>query len=103
MEDKSSPSGDDNGPLFVVIWLLVGLVPIPILLATIPPNGGSPSGNLAILFLFCTGCNLAGGIGCLWHFKKPVARIGLGILLGAFFFLLSWGIVLFEACSHMNI
>jgi hypothetical protein len=106
MENKPDPGGEDNRAVFITIWLLVGLAPIPILLAAVPANGGRPAWSWVdpmALFLFCATCNLVGGIGCLRYLRDPAARIFLGVLLGAFFFLLSWGIVVFQACSHMNI
>jgi len=83
------------------LWLVVGLLPIPILLLTMGSNS-SKNGAPFILILCCL-LNLVGGIGCLSSVKNPVVRVCCGLLLAGLFFVLSCAIVLFQACSHMNI
>jgi hypothetical protein len=102
MNDETNPK--EKNPMIAICWLVVGLAPIPILLSVMSSNGAHPSWiNPIYLFLFCALLNLIGGIGCLTDVKDSGTRMGFGILLGIFFFLLTWGIVLFQACSHMNI
>ncbi len=89
-------------PAHTFIWLLVGLVPIPILLAV--ASSRTPDRSLVIpLLVICPLCNLCGGIGCLGGIKNIAVRIILGISLGALFFLLTLAVAIFQACSHMNI
>ena len=51
------------------------------------------------MLIVCALCNLLGGLGCLGGIKNIVVRIILGIFLGIFFFLLSWIVAAFHACS----
>jgi hypothetical protein len=83
------------------LWIIVGLLPIPILLTLAGSN--QPRPGAPIILILCTLCNLVGGIGCLGSMKNLALRTVLGVLLGGVFFVLSWGIALFQACSHMNI
>jgi hypothetical protein len=101
---RKLPPGQNDSPGkhgFGALWVIVGLLPIPILLTLVASNQPRPS--FPIVLILCALCNLFGGIGCLRSMKEPVSRILLGIMLGGVFFVLSWGIVLFQACSHMNI
>ena len=102
MENDVDPDPNKRNPAFAILWLLIGLAPIPILLSLMAFPSPRRS-SFGYVFVFCTFCNLAGGFGCVAGIKDVGARIGLGILLAIFFFLLSWGIVLFQACSHMSI
>lgn len=101
MDNPSDPNANRKGSVPGVVWLLVGLAPIPILLAlgSAQPRPHRGAGYIIILCVFC---NLAGGIGCLTGVKDGVVRAFAGLLLGGFFFLLTLGVALFQACSHMN-
>lgn len=101
MENEPAPGGDNQGDGMAFLWLLVGLAPILILLSVLKPGGFRP--DPLILFLVCTACNLLGGFGCVGKTKDPVSRVVFGMLLSFLFFVLCWGIVLLQACSHMNI
>jgi hypothetical protein len=88
-----------HNPGLAMMWLLVGLVPIPVLLVLVSQN--PPNRSWApVVFIVCAICNLCGGLGCLGGIKNVAVRILLGIFLGVFFFLLSWLVAAFEACSH---
>jgi hypothetical protein len=103
MQEENEPAGGpvkpEPDPAFAFTWLLVGLVPIPILLVFASSNPPNPTYAPYVL-VGCAICNLCGGLGCLGRLKNIGVRIILGILLGVFFFLLSWIVALFEACSH---
>jgi hypothetical protein len=103
MSDETNPNPKEKNPIVAFVWLLVGLAPILILLITTslyPP----PYHNWAgVVILVCVLCNLLGGIGCVRSVKDGALRLFLGILLAGFFFLLSLAVVVFQACSHMNI
>jgi hypothetical protein len=101
MSDEPNPNPNEKNPLITLLWLAVGLAPVFILLSITSSPGPRPS--LGLVLIVCAICNLLGGIGCLRSIKDVGKRVGLGILLAGFFFALSWGIVLFQACSHMNI
>jgi hypothetical protein len=102
MDQKPEGPENNNKSNYAFLWLIVGLAPIGILLFVLPANGGRPSIDPGLLLLFCIICNLMGGIGCLGGVKDAGTRIGLGLLLAGFFFVLTLGVVLFQACSHMN-
>jgi hypothetical protein len=89
-------------PASALVWLMVGLAPIPILLMFVSSNSSNaPNQTWApVVLIVCGLCNLCGGLGCLGRIKNMGVRVVLGIFLGIFFFLLSWLIALFEACSH---
>ena len=95
----AEPINAENIPSFTIIWLLVGLLPIPVLLAFVSPNQSNRA-LLPVVTIICALCNLCGGIGCLGRIKDAVMRAVLGICLGIFFFLLSWLVAVFEACSQ---
>ena len=87
---------------YAFLWLLVGLVPIPLLLIAVTPNGGPNRALGSALLIICPICCLCGGIGCLGGIKSIPVRIILGLLLAVFFFGLAAMVALFQACSHMN-
>ena len=99
MNDERDPNRKEHNPAFIFVWLLIGLAPIPILLAMVSSRTPQPAWAISI-FLFCVACNLCGGIGCLAGIKNTALRIILGFFLAAFFFVLSWIIAIFQACSH---
>jgi|ERR1017187_7260726 hypothetical protein len=104
MENDSDSNPRNTSPKFGFIWLLVGLAPIPILLSALPADRARRAWvNPVFLLILCATCNRVGGIGSLSSLKDAALRIILGILLAGFFSALSWGIVLFQACSHMHI
>ena len=103
MNNEPEPGKDPKSSDFIFIWLVIGLLPIPILLSALSPNGGRPSWMGPWVLIVCGLMNLVGGIGCMSGLKDPAGRVALGFLLGCFFFALSWGLALFQACSHMNI
>jgi hypothetical protein len=97
----SNPKGKERNAAFAFLWLLVGLVPIPILLVFASSQKPSPHPDLAIAVLIvCALCNLCGGLGCLGGIKNVAVRVIFGIFLGIFLFLLSWLVALLEMCSH---
>jgi hypothetical protein len=96
---NNEPAKTEYNPAFAFLWLFVGLVPIPILLVFVSSNPPNRSWAPVVLIV-CAVCNLCGGLGCLGRIKNVAVRIILGIFLGIFFFLLSWLIAAFEACSH---
>jgi len=89
----------EYNPAYALAWLMVGLVPIPILLVFASSNPPNRSWGTAV-FIICASCNLCGGLGCLGRLKIVGVRIILGLFLGLFFFLLSWLLAAFAACSH---
>jgi hypothetical protein len=104
MSDEPNQNPKEKDPAIAFMWLLVGLAPIVILLSVLSPSGARPTWiNPAYLLIFCAMLNLLGGFGCVRGVKDGGLRLLFGILLAGFFFVLSWGIVLFQACSHMNI
>jgi hypothetical protein len=97
--DGPHPNQYQSDPAFAFLWLLVGLAPIPFLLAIISSKSGPTLLNPIVVFLVCALCNLVGGFGCVRSIKNGALRVILGLFLGAFFFVLSWGIAFFQACS----
>jgi hypothetical protein len=91
-----------HNPASTMLWLTVGLAPIPILLVFVSGNSGrAPDPALAlVVVLVCGACNLGGGLGCLGRINNIGVRVVLGLFLGIFFFLLSWVIAAYEACSR---
>jgi hypothetical protein len=86
-----------------ILWLPVGLVPIPVLLVMFSLNSKPSSWAVVVVLVACVACHLLGGFGCVGGIKNTAVRIILGIFLALFFFLLTAVVVLFQACSHMNI
>jgi hypothetical protein len=101
MDNEANPDPQGTAGVVALFWLLVGLAPVLVLLGFMSHQRPFPSWGVYI-FLGCAVCNLLGGIGCLSSLKSG-NRVIFGVLLGGFFFVLSWGMVLFQACSHMNI
>ena len=93
------PAQTECDLVFAVMWLLVGLAPIPVML--IFASSSTPKSSLFPAILV-TGaiCSLCGGLGCVAQIKNSGARIILGIFLGIFFLLFSWLAAVFVACSH---
>ena len=89
----------ERNPMFAVMWLLIGLAPIPVMLIFASSNTPKSSLFPAILVIGAV-CNLCGGLGCLAQIKNSGTRIILGIFLGIFFLLFSWLVAVFVACSH---
>ena len=100
MSDETDPKKKENDAAVTFIWLIVGLAPTLILLAMV--SAKRPEGFVPVLFI-CAACNLLGGLGCTRRIKDGIVRVFLGLLLAGFFFILSWVVALFQACSHMNI
>ena len=96
---NSTPNEKEYNPVPAFLWLLVGLAPIPILLAVISSRRSNSTWGATVL-IACALCNLLGGLGCLGGVKNIGVRIILGIFLAIVFFLLSWIIAAFQACSH---
>ena len=103
MDQKPEPPEKNDKSAFALLWLMVGLVPIAILLSFPSTNGGPPFTHPGLILILCGICNVVGGIGCVSGVKDPGTRLTLGLLLAGFFFVLSWGVALFQACSHMSI
>lgn len=100
---ENNPDQDSKGAMLAFFWLLVGLAPILIYLVVFAPDSPHPKWlNPMFLFVFCALCNLFGGFGCVREVKNEAARVLLGLFLGAFFFVLSWVVAVFQACSHMG-
>ena len=91
----------EHNPASAFLWLLVGLAPVPILLAVVSSRTPQPSLVIPLLII-CPLCNLCGGIGCLGGIQNVAVRIILGLFLAVFFLGLSLFIAVFEACSHMG-
>ena len=102
MNHQPEPNNSKDKGGLAMLWVLVGLLPIPILFVATDSRAPHPGFFPAGLVL-CVLCNLAGGIGCLQSVKHPVARVFFGLLLSGVFFVLSCIVALFQACSHMNI
>jgi hypothetical protein len=102
--DGPHPNQYQSDPAFAFLWLLVGLAPILILLVIMTSGGGRPRGlDPAAVFLVCALCNLVGGFGCVRSVKNGALRVIFGLFLAAIFFVLSWVIAIFQACSgHMG-
>lgn len=96
--DPQRPEAPEPGN--AIFWLLLGLAPIPILLVTMqyPSRALGP-----VVVTGCAACNLIGALGCLRGIRELGARVFLALLLGGAFFVLSWIVVLYQACSHMNL
>ena len=95
-------SEKEYNPVPAFLWLLVGLAPIPVLLALISSQGRHDSWVAAIL-IGCALCNLLVGLGCLGGIKNVGVRVILGLFLAVFLFLLSWIVAVFHACSGASI
>jgi hypothetical protein len=93
------PNQHQSDPAFAFLWLLVGLAPIPILLVIISSKNAPRLLDPIAVFFVCTLCNLVGGFGCVRSVKNVALRVILGLFLGAIFFVLSWVIAIFQACS----
>jgi hypothetical protein len=103
MADGSNSNPNGKNPLIAFLWLLVGLAPILILLVTTSLSAPPYHTWAGAIILVCVLCNLFGGIGCVRNVKDGALRLFLGIILAGFSFLLSLAVVVFQACSHMNI
>lgn len=101
-EQKSDPKAKSG--FVTLIWLIVGLAPIPILLLAVSAAGASQgaTGGVSLLIL-CVICNLLGGFGCARNVKDSVSRIFLGLSLSGCFFVLCVIVAVFQACAHMQI
>ena len=83
---------------YTILWLLVGLAPIPIFLIGMPLIIHMTTFP-AILFGICALFSLAGGLGCVGGIQRPGVRVIVGLFLALFFLLLSWTVAAFQACS----
>jgi hypothetical protein len=102
MENRPDPNKITKPSEYGFVWLLVGLLPIPILLLVFSAKGEPPAWlNPVVLLIFCVACNLVGGIGCLSSVKSAPVRIICGILLACVLFVVSLVVVVFRACSSM--
>ena len=86
---------------YTILWLLVGLAPIPIFLIGIPLIVHTTTFP-AILFGVCALCSLVGGVGCAGGIKNIGLRVLTGLFLAGFFLLLSWVVAAFQACSNTH-
>jgi hypothetical protein len=103
MESRPDPNRITKSSEYGFVWLLVGLLPIPILLSVFSAKGEPPAWpNPVVLLIFCVACNLVGGIGCLSSVKNVAVRIICGILLACVLFAMNLVVVVFQACSHMH-
>jgi hypothetical protein len=103
MNDEPNPNLKKHNPVFIFIWLLVGLAPIPmvlIMISAVKPGSAPAQSLIPIALVVVPACNLLGGIGCLGGIKNVAVRIILGIFLAAFFFALTAIVAVFQACSH---
>ncbi|HXI70424.1 MAG TPA: hypothetical protein VNN22_08730 [Verrucomicrobiae bacterium] len=101
MEIEPNPNQEQKFP-FAFFWLIVGLIPIPVLLALGSPNGAHSSWAGATV-LVCALCSLCGGMGCAGGIKNAGGRLIVGFLLASFFLFLSWVIAGFQAVSHSHL
>ena len=98
---NNTPNSRGKRATITLIWLAVGLAPIPILLSLASASAHfQESAGLALFFL-CIVCNLIGAFGCVRNVKDPLFRNTLGLFLAGCFFVLSVIVAVFEACSHM--
>ena len=97
--DGPHPNQYQSDPAFAFLWLLVGLAPIPFLLAIMSSKIGPTLLNPMVVFLLCAFCNLVGGFGCVRSVKNGALRLIFGLFLAAIFFVLSWIIAIFQASS----
>ncbi len=86
---------------YTILWLLVGLAPIPIFLIGMPLIIHTTTFP-AILFGVCALCSLVGGVGCAGGIKNIGLRVLTGLFLAGFFLLLSWVVAAFQACSNTH-
>jgi len=97
-----NPDPRSNKAAVTLMWLAVGLAPIPIILLAGSANGPPQGSGGTVLLVFCVICNLLGGFGCVRNTKGWAARIALGLFLAGCFFAVSVIVAVFEACSHMQ-
>lgn len=103
MENEPDPDNKPKDPGMAMIWLMVGLAPIVILLSITTPDGSWPAWvNTSVLIIFCALLNLLGGFGSVRGVKDSGTRFALGLLVAFLLFALSWGVAIFQACSHMH-
>lgn len=86
---------------YTILWLLVGLAPIPIFLISIPLIKNTTTIPV-IIFGICALCSLVGGVGCVGGIKRMGVRVITGLFLAGFFLLLSWVVAAFQACSNTH-
>ena len=86
---------------YTILWLLVGLAPIPIFLISIPLIKNTTTIPV-IIFGICALCSLVGGVGCVGGIKNIGLRVLAGLFLALFFLLLSWTVAAFQACSGIK-
>lgn len=99
MPDKPPFVPREQRRQMVFLWLLVGLLPIPFLLAFTSSKASSNIGP--VVFCGCIVCNLIGGLGCVSSIKNVVARILVGLLVAFFLFVLSLIVGLAPACIRV--
>jgi preprotein translocase subunit SecG len=105
MNEQPEPNRKDDRSEHAFLWVLLGLAPILMVLVMMSyVKGGTAEAHTLypIMLILVPACNLAGGIGCLRGIEDAALRIILGILLGAFFFVLTVVVAVFQACSQSN-
>lgn len=100
MDTESDPKDKDSARAF--IWLMVGLAPILIFLVAFSASHPLRAVNPLLIFGLCALCNLLGGLGCVRNLKDGGTRTFLGLFLAGCFFVLSWIVAVFQACSQSN-
>ncbi len=86
----------------VFLWLLIGLVPIPVYLIILPHIRWHPAIGFSAL-LVGTFCNLYGSIGSVDGIKNSGLRALAGLFLAGLCLISSWVVAFWQVFSHMKI
>jgi hypothetical protein len=101
MNNDLNPKG--KSAVITLIWLMVGLAPIPILLLLASASAQVQESVGLALFFLCVVFNLIGAFGCVRNVEGGASRIIFGLFLAAGFFVLSVVAAVFEACSNTHV
>jgi FtsH-binding integral membrane protein len=100
--EPNNPAPKFNNTAITFIWLIVGLLPIPILILVTSVIGVSQGIDGIFLLFLCVTCNLLGGFGCARNLKNQAARITLALFLAGCFFVSTVIIPLLVGFSHIQ-
>lgn len=98
----NNPNPKLTSKAITFIWLIVGLLPVPILILVTSVIGVSQGIDGIFLLFLCVTCNLLGGFGCARNLKNQAARIALALFLAGCFFVSTVIIPLLVGFSHIQ-
>jgi FtsH-binding integral membrane protein len=98
----NNPNPKNKSAAITLIWLMVGLAPVPILVLVTSVIGVSQGLDGIFLLFLCVTCNLLGGFGCARNLKNQAARIALGLFLAGCFFVATVIIPILVGFSHIQ-